>query len=101
MSVKDNASPAVQLSEQHPREQGLKLANPTLFGTVKPAFRATSKRTRIETGFRTQFLSLKRYRFQSNIQENKDWNRERLRRRRRGRAFQSNIQENKDWNEED
>ena len=85
-------------------------------------FRATSKRTRIETriwgpGNRT------RHNFQSNIQENKDWNslvtsktlrvpsafratskRTRIETRiwgpgnRTRHNFQSNIQENKDWN---
>jgi len=60
------------LSEQHPREQGLKLdwfwiANATLL-----AFRATSKRTRIET--RCWLYIDAHIVFQSNIQENKDWN---------------------------
>jgi len=64
--------PGATLSEQHPREQGLKLHSLT---RLKPmtfsAFRATSKRTRIET----ILVSSKGdpgIVFQSNIQENKD-----------------------------
>ena len=88
-----------QLSEQHPREQGLKLVT-RHEGLVKwlETFRATSKRTRIETQIMgpghynilmTFRATSKRTRietaniclggiflhhFQSNIQENKDWN---------------------------
>jgi len=59
------------LSEQHPREQGLKHLAGDEFTRYTTTFRATSKRTRIETGD-----GLPRYLpgvdFQSNIQENKD-----------------------------
>jgi len=41
------------LSEQHPREQGLKPEIPDIDGEVAASsFRATSKRTRIETQYR-------------------------------------------------
>ena len=62
------------LSEQHPREQGLKLRPEQHRPMVAPdSFRATSKRTRIEThrGYPTRTSGEA---FQSNIQENKDWN---------------------------
>ena len=86
------------------------------------AFRATSKRTRIETPFTHTTETDDILRFQSNIQENKDWNHPRFVKRRPGNSlseqhpreqglkhfvlynrcffscFQSNIQENKDWN---
>ena len=62
------------LSEQHPREQGLKLA-----WWIDQ-----------ETGYPI---------FQSNIQENKDWNFFAVRRDPAKSHFQSNIQENKDWNQ--
>ncbi len=137
----------VVLSEQHPREQGLKhVIHRRGCETAEP-FRATSKRTRIETQGpetpdRSRKLSeqhpreqglkpglqilvlLQESHFQSNIQENKDWNlpplgpnsrlprsfRATSKRTRietinaagwgdyRRRCFQSNIQENKDWN---
>jgi len=86
----------ILLSEQHPREQGLKhLKNPRAIAAIK-AFRATSKRTRIETSQRRSYTpapiplseqhpreqGLKQFNFvthtpatscfQSNIQENKD-----------------------------
>jgi len=38
-----------RLSEQHPREQGLKLYSLIISSTPARTFRATSKRTRIET----------------------------------------------------
>jgi len=61
----------VRLSEQHPREQGLKHpGNPLTLATVE-AFRATSKRTRIET-FPVYNQEDVFWHFQSNIQENKD-----------------------------
>ncbi len=88
----------------------------------KTAFRATSKRTRIET-VKDAVCALRRWNFQSNIQENKDWNTEpaclpghhfpafRATSKRtrietltenvaklQKEFFQSNIQENKDWN---
>jgi len=62
---------AAELSEQHPREQGLKLLSNYIFGVGHEAFRATSKRTRIET-FYQELIPRKPTRFQSNIQENKD-----------------------------
>ena len=61
------------LSEQHPREQGL-----------KPGSGRGAGRSGI--------------RFQSNIQENKDWNKFLQPELVSTRNFQSNIQENKDWN---
>ena len=63
----------------------------------RAAFRATSKRTRIETGWGSPF-QCRAFFFQSNIQENKDWNFWRARQPGMDRGFQSNIQENKDWN---
>ena len=63
-----------KLSEQHPREQGLK-------HIVEP--------------YTTFFFAT----FQSNIQENKDWNQKsRVWDWCMLMVFQSNIQENKDWN---
>jgi len=86
----------MELSEQHPREQGLKLEWWIDPETGYPTFRATSKRTRIETFSqcagtrRNPSLSEQHPReqglkpiqnlnvyspkadFQSNIQENKD-----------------------------
>jgi len=63
--------PPKPLSEQHPREQGLKHGVPGLVISWMQPFRATSKRTRIETPCaRLTGLSIKS--FQSNIQENKD-----------------------------
>jgi len=59
------------LSEQHPREQGLKLSPGRCAGAGLPAFRATSKRTRIETG-KQALAEETEHLFQSNIQENKD-----------------------------
>jgi len=60
-----------KLSEQHPREQGLKLVSSGFLLSFSISFRATSKRTRIETtSQRHQQNST--FRFQSNIQENKD-----------------------------
>jgi len=88
--------PLDQLSEQHPREQGLKRGTGKFLPAARYAFRATSKRTRIETrGWRHTLeshtgLSEQHPReqglkpvvllygyvlsisFQSNIQENKD-----------------------------
>ena len=61
------------------------------------SFRATSKRTRIET-WPLQTLSWEAESFQSNIQENKDWNSRGWETGGRSICFQSNIQENKDWN---
>ena len=110
------------LSEQHPREQGLKLRATIILVALLMPFRATSKRTRIETSL-SWAGSAKSRAFQSNIQENKDWNNgsDALSRifkflseqhpREQGLKpntwgmvytvnshFQSNIQENKDWN---
>jgi len=113
-----------RLSEQHPREQGLK---PLIRQGVRVTgwdfqsniqenkdwnrrkyryhihsnrpFRATSKRTRIETKTDRPSLQWYQFLFQSNIQENKDWNRQTIwLLRAPGPHFQSNIQENKDWN---
>jgi len=59
------------LSEQHPREQGLKHGIDADMTLIYGAFRATSKRTRIETiieKLRHGDATI----FQSNIQENKD-----------------------------
>ena len=63
----------ITLSEQHPREQGLKLGNDLCKTAELDTFRATSKRTRIETGI-WHYLRWWCALFQSNIQENKDWN---------------------------
>ena len=88
-----------RLSEQHPREQGLKhmitgIDVPveiktfratskrtrietticTIYPTCYPSFRATSKRTRIETASSASITRTNKSDFQSNIQENKDWN---------------------------
>ena len=60
-------------------------------------FRATSKRTRIET-ITPVFYAPRDIDFQSNIQENKDWNLRWIDGGGRYITFQSNIQENKDWN---
>mgnify|MGYP006962354814 FL=1 len=61
------------LSEQHPREQGLKHQDLDEALHFLDAFRATSKRTRIETS--TPLVApYGIVSFQSNIQENKDWN---------------------------
>ena len=60
-------------------------------------FRATSKRTRIETTAVLQCVAGDVF-FQSNIQENKDWNSHLGHRIPDPADFQSNIQENKDWN---
>ncbi len=65
--------PVTPLSEQHPREQGLKLTSSIWPRLPWYAFRATSKRTRIETIPQWDFWIPVRL-FQSNIQENKDWN---------------------------
>jgi len=43
------AAHAISLSEQHPREQGLKQKAEALANQTNYPFRATSKRTRIET----------------------------------------------------
>ena len=135
------------LSEQHPREQGLKRHRENIALVEPEAFRATSKRTRIETLTLTEYWwrrytfratskrtrietpppvyplspvhglseqhpreqglkhedyaeeQLFKYLFQSNIQENKDWNFEvNCLCSVYFRFFQSNIQENKDWN---
>jgi len=60
-----------KLSEQHPREQGLKLTHNHIVLWSENTFRATSKRTRIETFI--DDIDYVFYRaFQSNIQENKD-----------------------------
>ena len=59
------------LSEQHPREQGLKLAYAPNTILIQEAFRATSKRTRIETVAAFEDGDVPHH-FQSNIQENKD-----------------------------
>jgi len=59
------------LSEQHPREQGLKPYLPQVGTQLQLAFRATSKRTRIETQLRVCHR-VPAGGFQSNIQENKD-----------------------------
>jgi len=86
--------PVLILSEQHPREQGLKHVVAPIIASPIGSFRATSKRTRIETGLqgtsspglwlseqhpREQGLKLTTTdgirvdtNFQSNIQENKD-----------------------------
>jgi len=61
-----------QLSEQHPREQGLKPINTHAELYQSRPFRATSKRTRIETVLMHQRKSITVAIFQSNIQENKD-----------------------------
>jgi len=83
------------LSEQHPREQGLKLTTSDYFSIAQKAFRATSKRTRIETICLTAAETLnppfratsKRTRIETNglCPKTRDC-----------RDFQSNIQENKD-----
>ncbi len=62
-----------RLSEQHPREQGLKPGE-------------------------DRGLDLFAVGFQSNIQENKDWNWLKTHSQTCITSFQSNIQENKDWN---
>ena len=61
------------LSERHPREQGLKLPQLLSRCLSVDAFRATSKRTRSETTQNTTVFSDIDH-FQSDIQENKDWN---------------------------
>jgi len=59
------------LSEQHPREQGLKHVLYFEYMVSYLSFRATSKRTRIETLEFNRSIHYNRL-FQSNIQENKD-----------------------------
>ncbi len=87
------------LSEQHPREQGLKHLRERGCYRLTHPFRATSKRTRIETGrcwYSFQRLAAKPFRATSK--------RTRIETSRRrpvfggATGFQSNIQENKDWN---
>mgnify|MGYP006950002743 CR=1 FL=1 len=65
--------PLFILSEQHPREQGLKHVFSLFWNGKTYTFRATSKRTRIETLVQ-RTVHQRIAAFQSNIQENKDWN---------------------------
>ena len=64
---------------------------------LSQTFRATSKITRIET-CRFLWLAWRIRIFQSNIQDNKDWNTPLMPILPLKTLFQSNIQDNKDWN---
>ncbi len=69
--MRSSVWPTTRLSEQHPREQGLKQFLVEKGNYTNETFRATSKRTRIETSrSRPAFQCC--LNFQSNIQENKD-----------------------------
>jgi len=83
------------LSEQHPREQGLKHQDLDEALHFLDAFRATSKRTRIETPFRHNFtfsiLTFRATSKRTRIETPEIVFREHIQ-----LVFQSNIQENKD-----
>ena len=85
------------LSEQHPREQGLKHPGNETRRGLDPSFRATSKRTRIETdGYWFDLTAETSFRATSKRTRIETWcagSGHQL-----DAAFQSNIQENKDWN---
>ena len=85
------------LSERHPEKQGLKLEDTQVRLRLKSAFRASSRKTRIETLLPEggDFLL---HLFQSVIQKNKDWNCQYSPSTSRISFFQSVIQKNKDWN---
>ena len=114
---------AGRLSEQHPREQGLKLDQVGQSWPAFPPFQSNIQENKdwnhemrswshrklqlSEQHPREQGLKLFRvscsispwYSFQSNIQENKDWNATIFTTSKfEPLCFQSNIQENKDWN---
>ena len=63
----------ITLSERHPEKQGLKLWGEKWYKMLIQAFRASSRKTRIETKDDERHPDLLLI-FQSVIQKNKDWN---------------------------
>ena len=86
------------LSEQHPREQGLKLGSNQSSTIQSVLFQSNIQENKDWNRTRKSWMQVRILLFQSNIQENKDWNRTRKSWMQVRIFFQSNIQENKDWN---
>ncbi len=86
------------LSEQHPREQGLKHKFSSDYNVIVWGFQSNIQENKDWNVTGSRSCPDAEANFQSNIQENKDWNCARRIRSRHRFAFQSNIQENKDWN---
>jgi len=87
---------ANRLSEQHPREQGLKLYLIMTTENYCRTFRATSKRTRIETKLETADVYLAQHTFRATSKRTRIETFFVKIRPDKTLDFQSNIQENKD-----
>jgi len=96
LTIPGRGGAIAELSEQHPREQGLKPKNELWREWDKMAFRATSKRTRIETSYASTPTNSRYHSFRATSKRTRIETRDLPSTPGTDHGFQSNIQENKD-----